>query len=96
MRPSGVGPWPYPIAYILFTVDLPSVLAKRQIKGHSYADDIQSLSHLFIYLFNRIFTKRPFKVHIVYSEALSALAYMMLNVVMSEYFQSVQKLNIVS
>src|SRR6218665_1143509 len=44
----------------------------------------------YFYLFNRIFIYRPFKV--VYSEALSALAYMMLNVVMSEYLQSVPKI----
>src|SRR6218665_3893799 len=32
-----------PILYILFTADLPTVLAKHKAKGHLYADDVQSL-----------------------------------------------------
>src|SRR6218665_1526813 len=34
-----------PILYILFTADLPSILAKHQTKDHLYADDVQSLIH---------------------------------------------------
>src|SRR6218665_3912981 len=34
-----------PILYILFTADLPTVLAKHKAKGHLYADDVQSLIH---------------------------------------------------
>src|SRR6218665_3846428 len=32
-----------PILYILFTADLPTVLAKHKAKGHLYADDVQAL-----------------------------------------------------
>src|SRR6218665_907269 len=34
-----------PILYILFTTDLPTVLAKHKAKGHLYADDVQALIH---------------------------------------------------
>src|SRR6218665_55137 len=34
-----------PILYILFTADLPTVLAKHKAKGHLYTDDVQSLIH---------------------------------------------------
>jgi len=34
-----------PFLYILFTADIPSVLAKHQAKGHLYAYDVQALVH---------------------------------------------------
>src|SRR5688572_24456633 len=37
---SVVGPLLY---YILFTAHIPSVLAKHQVEGHLYADDVQAL-----------------------------------------------------